>query len=244
MTPQQYRPIIIKTLKDGTSKKYASVEEFADRLIQRMEDYEEMVGMITGAGGVLMQTSQAEAPATVTSNIILPGGDVSERIRPVAQADQVALGLKENFTKDQLYEYYFNSLPPQITVKPEGFKEPLNLMRFVKKAPGDAGFIRMGYAPAGANQDVESVQEVAATTDSKLDAGRVLTALTQQAQVRFRATRNRVEPVRPPMIESLEAGLSGAPSLETDEKASAEDMASWGGMSAGKAANEWEQQRK
>jgi hypothetical protein len=241
MEPQQFRPIILKTLKDGAAKKYASMEELADRIVERMQDFQEMLEL-AGGSQVLIQTSPQPTQSN-NAGIVLPTADISERIRP-RQAEEQQVGIVENFSKDELYDYYTKNMPPDIVVQPEGFKEPLKLIRFVKRAPGDIGFVRVGYAPPGADQDVESVQTMASTTDSKLDYIEILSSLTKQAQARYRATRSRVEPVRPPILASLEAGLAGSPSMDTDEQSSGSDMASWGGSVAGKAADDWLARRK
>jgi hypothetical protein len=229
MTPQQFKPIILKTLRDAATKKFRSVDDLADHLVSRMVDYEEM---LTLAGpGVLIQTSASQAPlaleeaaAPAPAPIVLPAQDISERLTGA----QAAQGLSEHFTKDELYGYYSQNLPPAITVQPPGFDKPLNLQRWLKRAPGDLGFVRIGYAPAGAEPETTSTQIQVATTDAKMNAEQALKELIDQANHIFSPTRRNVQPVRNfPVFESLEQTMSGAVSAETDRETSGADMAEW-----------------
>jgi len=250
MTPKQFKPIILRTLKEG--KKFSTVDSFADYLIDKMEQFEDMFVMALEVAG----TNQAPQNKIVDSTGLVVSGlsepsppppvrayepkDVSERFKP--KAEQV--GFQENFTKEELFEAYMKFLPPTLTLQPPGCKAPITLTRGMQRGPGDSfedtrnG--RISYSQPGVSDPNECVSVIVSTTDNEINPQRVIDEITKQANGRYSSERKVIPPHNPlPAIASLDdtiRDIERAPWNTTDDNASAADLAQWGPPSAGVAA--------
>ena len=117
--PKQYRPIILRTLQQAQGK-YKTFEDFADYMISKMEDYEEMANMLA-ADGLIGELSRYRMTASDLNVILSPGDhaplrvDVSDRFVPKESErhlpDDEIIRLK-----DTAIEKYRAELPPEIEV--------------------------------------------------------------------------------------------------------------------------------
>ena len=257
MTPKQFKPIILRTLKEG--KKFQTVDAFADYLIGKMEDFSDMFAMAlevagTTTGPIIESASRQEFIPTPHTFLPAPPSpdisDVSERFKP----KQPRVGFNENFTKEELFTYYSQALPVDIQVLPPGCKAPITLRRRMQRGPGESfadaqsggiylPIVKISYAQPGVDDPAECVTVQVQTTDLDLNGERVLKEITDQANARYTSERRKVEPrfaLPPP--QSLDDTIRGTqeernPWNSTDENARPEDMAQWGAPVAGVAAS-------
>ena len=258
MTPKQFKPIILRTLREG--KKFQTVDAFADYLVGKMEDFEDMFSMALEVAGTQPQiqftpfpesVSRQEAPQPAApSDAVLPTGDVSDRFKP--KTTQV--GFVENFTKEELYTYYSAKLPSTITVNPKNCLTPIALNRFIHRGPGDSfadmksggvylPIVKITYSQPGVSDPAECVMVTVSTTDTDMSAERVLKQIVEMANARYTSERRKVEPKQTiPPPASLDDTIRGtqedrSPWNTTDENVSQNDMAQWGSPVAGVAAS-------
>ena len=64
MTPKQFKPIILRTLREG--KKFQTVDAFADYLVGKMEDFEDMFSMALEVAGTQPQIQFTPFPESVS----------------------------------------------------------------------------------------------------------------------------------------------------------------------------------
>ena len=224
MKIRDHRPLIIKTLKESTGT-FKTIEDFADHLIARVEQAEEVLEMY--GGGLLINVPKSEGPMPITSVAKKTASpvDISERIR----AENTG-ALKENFTKQEIREYLDQALPQDIEVQPNGFEKPIKLFRRLENAPGDLNFVRIKYVPQGADMGAETML---ASTEAVLDAEKVMQEILGSAEAVLSPKQRRIEPRHAtPPLASLEQGLSatkeeGAVVAETDKDQSGADLSNW-----------------
>lgn len=231
MKPSEYRPIILKVIKESTGR-FPTVEAFADHLITQMDTYAQMLEL-AGTLGIL-PTTLAAAPVqdkpAERGLVIGPDSPAPQQPQVDISERMAAKGLQENFSKTELHQYYNRTLPPQITVNPPGFEQPLVLIKRMQSAPGDLGFVKIAYAPQGIQADEESATVFVETTDADMDASRVLAEIKNKAEMIYRPEVKRIPvmDITPFANASLEGTIRGALSVETDARVNAQDMADWG----------------
>lgn len=258
MTPKQFKPIILRTLKAG--QKFQTVEAFADHLIAKMDDFADMFAMALEVAGTttspaIESVSRQELPPADPA-IILPtardAADVSERFKP----KQPTVGFLENFTKEEMFEHYSKNLPATLQVHPLGCKAPITLARSIQRGPGESfadmrnggiymPTVKISYAQPGVSDPAECVSVVVSTSDADMNPKRVLDEITAQANARYTSERRKIEPkfaIPPP--QSLDETIRGTqeertPWNTTDEQASGNDLSQWGAPVAGVAASKF-----
>ena len=256
MVAKQYRPIILKVVKDG--KKFGSPEEFVNHLISKMEDFEEMFSLACESLG---NGTTAPTPTKEYSPLIIGPSEAGPATPSRREEDASArFGAKptasgnmfdERFSKQEVFDYYQRELPKRIEVKPPLCTGPITLEKRITKSPGDDQSemrkggsymtdIRIAYFPVGGNPD-EAIVERAYTTDTSLDADSMLARIIKQAEASFRSTQNRVPPrfAQPPP-GSLDETISQAfATAETDKNVDPTDLRAWGAPSAPEAAKHY-----
>ena len=254
MTAKQYRPIVLKVIKDG--KPFKSAEEFADHLISKMGDYEEMhaIALQELVGTQPAPPAQKEYSGLIVSPIPtmpfqaqtpIKEEDASERFGG-ARGPAPSKGYTEYRTKDEVFEYYRTNLPVRLQIKPANCPQPITLERRLRRSPGvsqeeDQFYmptIEVAYGIPGMDDPNEQIRELVSTTDKALDAAGLLKRIADQAEQAYRPDRKRVMPQAPmPLADSLE-GLrhNSFGSVETDKDAA---PASMGATAAWAAQTNW-----
>lgn len=228
MKIRDHRPLIIKTLRDSTGR-FKSMEDFADHLITRMEQAEEVLEMYGGAVLINSQTTSREETVPITSPArkLAAQQDVSERIK-----QNTSGGLTENFTKEEMRSYCDKCLPQDIEVQPNGFDKPIRLFRRLENAPGDLNFVRIKYLPQGSDMGAETM---IAGTDGALDAEKIMVEIVASANTVMSPRPRVVEPkfATQPMASldsfklSAEDERASGIVAETDERPGSQDVADW-----------------
>ena len=228
MKIRDHLPLIVKTMKDSTGK-FKSVEAFAEHLVDRVEQAEELLQMY---GGALIVGGTKPDESVTTASVprkMAPVQDISERIR----AEQTG-GLRENFSKEEIRSYLDTSLPSDIDVQPNGFEKPLKLFRFLENAPGDLNFVRVKYLPQGSEMGAETV---VSGTEPSLDADKVMQEIISAANSVLSPRPRRVEArFSTPPASSLE-GFK----LSAEEEKRSGIVADTDDRSNGAEVNEWMQ---
>jgi hypothetical protein len=259
MTAKQYRPIILKVLQESGKKNFTSVQDFADHLISKMEDFEDMFSLALQVVGtetklndppspiIIPGVNQTQDPGAKALGVARkqPSEDVSDRFRPKSSSELI-----ENFTKSEVYDYYTKALPQRLEVTAKGCEKPIVLHRSIQRSPGDTpddakrgGMympnIKIMYGQPGAPQDW-STNVLVSTTDPDLDADRVIEEVRKQADMMFSDTLRHVEPrfTLPPPA-SLDATIGEGIHTETDANANDADLRAWGAPVFNQAASEY-----
>jgi len=216
---KQYRPIILKVIKDG--KRFGSPEEFVDHLIAKMGDFEEMFSLAVESMGNVTQAPAQEkgyTPLIITPSEAAPvtssrrEEDASARFG--AQPATTDL-FPEHFSKQEVFDYYQRELPKRIEVKPPKCDKPIVLEKRITRSPGDDKMemrrggtymtnVRITYAMQGADPATgECVTEYAYTTDTSLDADAMMKKIVEQANAIYSSVQNKVPPhfaIPPPAV--------------------------------------------
>jgi hypothetical protein len=210
VTAKQYRPIVLKVVKEG--KKFSSPEEFVDHLIAKMGEWEEMFSLAVETMGNVTQ-----APAEqkgYTPMIITPAEAAAPLLHSAPREEDASarFGVQptgdmftEFHTKDEIFEYLQRELPMRIEVQPQGFPSPVALQRRVTKSPGEkkedirrGGMymtdVRVVYNMPGHDDPAEAITAHAYTTDKVLDANAIMQDIVKQANALLRPALNRLAP--------------------------------------------------
>lgn len=209
MKPKQYRPIILRTLQQAQGK-YKTFEDFADYMISKMEDYEEMANMLAADGLI----GELSATATATTNVILSPGDhaplrvdVSDRIVP-KESERQLTDDEIIRLKDKAIEKYRAELPPEIEVTPPQFKTPLKLKLNLHNSPGGMPFIRVAYCPHDSKRpEADSCQQQVIVTGTQPQSAAILSEIRTQAMGMYSPQPRVVVPGLPagqPLKQRLE----------------------------------------
>ena len=242
MDARQFLPIIRKTLAEaqGGRAKFGSVDELANMIVGKMQDFEEMVSLA-------FQVDAAPPPAAQNINVFAktlglppePGPEptpATQTVRLPSVTDRIDVTEERRYSereitalKSEAVRYLTANLPATILAEAEGFKDGLKLHRTVKMMPGDLPSVKVFYAPAGSDPETGGVGTLVVVGETMRSAEDVLKEL-KTASRNFTPTQRRVEPRRPTGPASVDAmfrDLSSIPGTSADE-ASAEDMNRWG----------------
>lgn len=269
MTPKQFRPIILKVVKEG--KKFSSADEFVDHLIGKMDDFAEMFSM---ALDVMGKTTSSPTPAEEKgyTPLVITGPaeaahphtapreeDASARFGAVPASGEL---FHEHFSKQEIFDYLQRELPPRIEVHPPLCDKPIILERRVTRSPGEAkedmrkggvymNNVRVTYGIPGVDNPAELVTEYVYTTDERLDADALMQRVVTQANALYRSIQNKVPPrfaIPPPVALTVpgpdasqaEILASGAFGMATtDKNVDVTDLQAWGAPSAPEAARKY-----
>jgi hypothetical protein len=224
-----------------------------------MEDFEDMFSLALQMVGteqklndppspiIIPGVNQTHDPSAKAFGVARkqPSEDVSDRFKPKSSSELI-----ENFTKSEVYDYYFKALPQRLEVNPKGCEKPVVLHRSIQRSPGDSpddakrgGMympnIKIMYGQPGAPHDW-STTVIVSTMDADLDAERVVAEVHKQADMLFSDVQRHVEPrfTLPPPV-SLDATISEGIHVETDANASESDLRAWGAPVFNQAASEY-----
>lgn len=224
MLPKQYKPVILKALKDGQTRKFSSLEEMANSIVETMEVFDEMLAL---AGGQVPEipksTSRAETPLIVTGDS--PSfADVSERIVPPDSLTEEEILRR----KQEAIRTYKMKLPAAIDIQPPSFDNPLTLnLLGIESSPGNFPMFRVKYAPQGASSEAMFVIIPQSVTDKILSPAELIEEVKKQGNGLYSSAPRTVQVRMPPPIDTLELQLAGSPSANTDAEVSDSDMAFW-----------------
>jgi hypothetical protein len=195
MKAKQYKKIILKTLQQSSTK-FRSIEDLADFIISKMEDYEEMASMLA-EDDILSQYSHPtkSTPLIITGSSTSPVevSDISERVtvrKPeIPYTDDEIIRMKE-----KAIEQYNRELPSELSVTPPNFKEPLRLLRRIMNSPMAYPFIQVTYYPHNSNPETDSCKHQVVVTGAQDSSEFVLDQIKKQAMAIYSSTPRRIEP--------------------------------------------------
>ena len=254
MTAKQYKPIILKVIRD--KKPFPSAEAFADHLVSKMAEWEEMFSLAMEAAGFTTQDptpAASFAPLIIEPgpNVRIPEEDASARFgaKPTSASEMFS----EKFTKQELFDYYQGNLPPTLTVHPPQCDAPILLERRVTKSPGESKdemktggvymtSVKITYGQPGQTDPAQLVTEQVYTTDPRLDADSVVKRVIDQAKGIYSSKQRVVAPqfTQQPANSLDETIGSAFASAETDKGTDYDALEKWGAPSAPLAARNYQ----
>lgn len=196
MNSRIYRPIIIKTLNQANTHKPKSLEELADRIVDNMEVFDEMLTLAGGGQAIIAQPqSQASLPPQLTMQVP-PAFDMSSRIIPKEEDTSLLYSEEEMQTKRmEAINFYKAHLPQRISVQPPNFDTPIPVdFRGCVNSRGAMPFVSLQWAAAGSAAGL--IIQIDATK-RLLTVDEVLKQVKEQASMVYFSSPKVVSTIRP-----------------------------------------------
>lgn len=148
MNAKAYRPLVLKTLREANTNKPRNLEELADRIIDGMAVFDEMLTLAGGESAVINQPTPAYAPVQLGP---APQIDITERIVPKEQ--RVYSDEELDNLKTEAIAFYKLNLPKTVSVDSPQFERPL-IVNFLQPQNSRSGmpFLGLIWGVPGAPQ--------------------------------------------------------------------------------------------
>lgn len=208
MNAKTYRPVIIKTLKDANANKPANLEALADRIVENMSVFDEML-QLAGGGESLVQSTASNMKLADEYRFGQPAAtqtfDISQRIVPEVEQTFSVEEIQEK--KNAAIVKYKATIPAIVKVQPPGFEKPLDVhFRGPKNSREGMPFIGLQWAAVGAPEF--SVQQQ--VTGRLMSVEEVVAAVKEQATAIYLSAPRTILPTIPPPIDrNLSTGAWG-----------------------------------